>query len=192
MNSQKEYYKSADLHTVSQSAHSGKYLSLTNTTIQSVVTSILGCGHSDMISFCQVKTADEFEYLGRFRLKSYSLKKAYMIAELDENGLDAFDNRSTIYAAWFENEIVATIRLTSAPFESSQLIDSDRLVTFLGENYALHYLEWSRLIITHHSTLPRLLPAIIIYAGLQTIASGHYQHYFGYCTPIIKKLFPVF
>ncbi|CDZ78425.1 hypothetical protein BN59_02735 [Legionella massiliensis] len=169
-----------------------KTLSLTSDTMESIAKTISGYSDPGMISFSKIKTTEEFELLGRFRLKNYSLKRTYMVAELDKKGLDYLDKSSTSYAAWFEGEMVATVRLTPAPFESPQLFDSDILRDFLGNNYDLRYLEWSRLLIKHHSTSLQLLPALITYAGLFTLASSPYQQYFGYCTPTAKKLFSRF
>lgn len=192
MNSKSGLYRIDDVNSFAQSCAAGKYLSLTDTFMQSVAKRISGCKYPDLISFSKVTTFEEFAHLGRFRLKSYMLKKAYMIAELDENGFDEFDDRSSIYAAWYEGQLAATIRLCPSPFESSQFIDAHQLKNFLGEHYESRYLEWSRLLIDHQRAVPRLLPAIVVYAGLQILASGNHRHYFGFSTPVVKRLFSRF
>lgn len=180
------------LYTPSALYSTRKISLLTEPIMQSIAISVSGCSNADMISFSKIKTPEESELLGRFRLQSYSIKNTYMTAEFDKNGFDLLDETSTNYAAWSEGEMIAAIRLTQAPFESSQLFDTDIVINFLGDNYETHYLEWSRLIINHRLVPMQLLPALITYAGLRTLTSTSYRQYFGYCTPVVKKLFSRF
>ncbi|RDI48649.1 hypothetical protein [Aquicella lusitana] len=168
------------------------YPSLTDSFMQSVASTIAGAGKTIPLFFGKLTTNDEWNQLGRFRRANYASKKPYMVAELDEKGLDRFDNSSIIYAAWLRDEMVASIRLCAYPFESCQFIESEKLRHFLGDHYQTQYLEWSRLLVSHTTALPRLLPAIIIYAGMQTLATSDYHHYFGYSTPVVKRLFSRF
>lgn len=162
---------------------------LTDDAMQSIALSIVGNDTEGLLQFSRVSTSSELARLGRFRLHHYPSKKSYMLAALNQYGLDHFDEQADIYVATIRNEIVASIRLCQNPFETEQFIHSDVLAAFLGEDYQAKYLEWSRLLVNHQADKPRLLQALIVYAGLNALASGSKHHYFGYSTGLVKRLF---
>lgn len=148
--------------------------------------------NKDDLVFGKIVSEHDREQLGLFRLKNYQQKKPYMLNELDQYGLDEYDAKSTIYAAWLNHEMIASIRLGRSPFESNCFLPDETLKNFLGANYKNEYLEWTRLLIQPEHRIPGLLPALIIYAGIKTLAQQDYHHYFGYSTLIVKRLFSRF
>lgn len=144
------------------------------------------------LSFGIVSSDEEWRQLGIFRLQNYNHTKSYMLNEINENGLDQLDDLGTIYAAWLNNEMIASIRLCRYPFESNVLLQDETLKHFLGHGYRDEYLEWTRLLIKPHRLITGLLPAIITYAGMRTLANQSYHKYFGYSTMVVKRLFSRF
>ncbi len=139
-----------------------------------------------------VTSQEDLEKVGQFRLKAYEFKKPYMVNALDSKGLDILDNSSKVFAAWINNQVVATVRLSHFPFESSDLIDPQILQEFLGQDYQNQYLEWSRLLINPEIKSTALLPSLIYFAGMHILKIDGYPYYFGYSTPIVRKLFSRF
>src|SRR3990167_1807919 len=144
------------------------------------------------VTFSRLSSKEDWLTLGKFRLENYAIKKSYMVAELNSDGFDNYDRHARVYAAWLNKEIIASIRLCSFPFETLQFVSEKKLARFLGGDYQKHYLEWSRLLINSKVTSHRLLPAIIVYAGMDTLSTTSYSNYFGYSTPLIRRLFSKF
>lgn len=126
------------------------------------------------------------------RLKIYENNLPYMINQLNENGQDNYDQCSYIFAAWYENQIAASIRLTPHPYESLTFLPSEKLENFLGSSWQTDYLEWSRLMVDSTLQVKGLMRQLIIYAGIYTLQHTAYTHYFGYARPIVKRLFSGF
>ena len=146
----------------------------------------------DDLIFGKITSKKERDELGVFRLNNYWKKKPYMLNELDQQGFDSYDDQGSIYAAWLNNEMIASIRLCYSPFESNHFLSDTALKNFLGDHYQNEYLEWTRLLIRPNHHIPGLLRALIIYAGIKTLQERHYHKYFGYSTPIVKRLFSRF
>jgi len=139
-----------------------------------------------------VTSQEDMKLVGSFRLNSYALKKSYMLNSLGADGLDELDDKSMVFAAWANNQIIATVRLCAYPFETSEFVEKKTLYEFLGDNYVDNYLEWSRLLVNPAIKNPRILPSLILYAGTHILETTNYSHYFGYSTPIVRKLFSRF
>src|SRR5579862_7285216 len=76
----------------------------------------------DDLVFGKIVSEQEMKQLGKFRLKNYNQKKTYMLKVLNQDGLDTHDYQSKIYAAWLNNEMIASIRLCHSTFESSHYL----------------------------------------------------------------------
>ncbi len=157
--------------------------------IQLFSKSIIQHPKSDDIQFGKISSDEEWRQLGQFRQKNYQAKKPYMMTELNEDGKDCFDAHGQVYAAWLHDEMVASVRLCPHPFETEKLLTLDRVESLLGKNYRKDYLEWTRLLISAEIKMPYLLNALIVYAGMQTLATTHYRYYFGYSTLLVRRLF---
>ncbi len=142
--------------------------------------------------FSQITSNHEWEQLGLFRLKHYAHKNTYMLTELNKHGFDKYDLDSKVYAARFNGNIIATIRLLEYPFETNYFINDDALSQFLGPQYRKEYVEWTRLLIQPNSPVKFILPALLIYAGMKTLTSYLPHKYFGYSTLTVKRLFSRF
>lgn len=144
------------------------------------------------VRFSIAESDREKQEIGQFRLASYAMTHRYMLNELDERGFDAYDHHGKLYAIWIDGKVNATIRLCEMPFESTNFVSDQQMQAFLGNKYQSNYVEWSRLLINAENKAWRLLPAMLVYAGLHTLATTSYQYYFGYSKPIVKRLFRKF
>lgn len=144
------------------------------------------------LGFYPVRTPEQWEGVLRFRLEQYEKRLPYMLHELGPDGTDALDARSTTFAAQWNGDVVATIRLTPHPYETSQYVSEDSLTRFLGEAWDSSYLEWSRLLIDGEAPIRRLMPAMLVYAGLHVLSSTRYSHYFGYASLRVQPVFARF
>lgn len=142
---------------------------------------------SKAIYFSEITTATDFKKIIALRLKLYEQSNPYLLDAL-QNGTDDLESRSVVYAAWIDHEIVATIRLTPHPYETTQFIAAEKLAQFLGENYQHQYLEWSRLLVDPNARNLRVMPALLVYAGMKVLTSTQYTQYFGFTKPIVRKL----
>lgn len=143
------------------------------------------------IEFSKVTTKNEWESIVNLRLKVYHKKNRYLLDEM-KSGVDNYDSRSYIYAAWINAQPVATIRLTPYPFETLKFISEPNLANFLGENYHADYLEWTRLLVDYSVKIDHLMPVLVTYAGIRTLIETEYRNYFGYTKPIMRKLLSKF
>jgi hypothetical protein len=144
------------------------------------------------LRFGIIQSEKERQQLKAFRLATYANNLAYMLNQIGESGLDAYDDYSTIYAAWYKDNLVASIRLTPYPYESTKYIATPTLGHYLGEGWEKNYVEWSRLLIDTSFHIKGLLKTITIYAGLHTLANTHYAYYFGYTRRQVRRLFSSF
>ena len=139
------------------------------------------------LRFSEVKTEDEWLKVISLRLKVYGEKNQYMLNELT-SGTDEHESRSSVYAAWLNDIPIATIRLTPYPFETMKYMEENKLVQFLGNDYRDNYLEWSRLLVDPDIKIIRIMPALVVYAGIKAITNSPYKKYFGFTKPIVRKL----
>lgn len=144
------------------------------------------------LRFARVETREQCEQVRQFRKRVYAENLKYMLNQMGESGLDEYDSRSMIFAAWRHDAVAGTIRLTSRPFESEKYIEQASLENFLGENWKHNYLEWSRLLVDTSLKIKGLLAAMTIYAGLYALAYTDYTKYFGYTRNHVRRLFTRF
>lgn len=144
------------------------------------------------VSFGNIQNDAQWKKLGKFRRHCYQQLKPYMLHELNDQGFDAYDGHGYVYVAWLKGEIIASVRLCQFPFETTRYIQPDILKQFLGPRFQSEYLEWTRLLIHPKIRIPYLLNALIVYAGMQTVYKSSFQKYFGYSTPMVKRLFSRF
>lgn len=144
------------------------------------------------IRMARVTTEADIRDVTKLRLKIYESNLPYMISQLSENGQDDYDHRSYIFAAWHENKIAASIRLTPYPFESLTFLPQEKLEMFLGIEWQSDYLEWSRLMVDGSLKVKGLMQQLIIFAGIYTLQHTTYTRYFGYSRPIVRRLFAGF
>lgn len=143
-------------------------------------------------NFSQVKDRHEKNQLKQFRLKIYEQQLPYMLTEIHSTGLDDYDEHSFIFAAWYNNQMAASIRLTPHPFETSRFLSHGQLTHFLGINWQSHFLEWSRLIVDRSLKLNEAARALTIYAGLFILIKTSFTQYFGYTKPTVRRVFSRF
>lgn len=160
---------------------------LTHQKIRNIINKILNIPDHDGLRFGKVETTFDWQAVMAFRLKMYDQTVKYMLNELNAQGSDAYDSHSLIFAVWKNDSVIATIRLTHKPFETMQFLSAQQLNKFLGEKWG-NYLEWTRLLIDSSCKIPKLLPALTVYAGLTILATTNYNYYFGYTRPLIRKI----
>lgn len=143
------------------------------------------------VRFSEVKTDQEWNQIFDLRVKVYQSTNPYMLNELTA-GKDSDEERSSVYAVWFKDVPIATIRLTPYPFETLKYVEEKQLGAFLGEDYKENYLEWTRLLVDHDFKIPHVMPALLAYAGMKVLTGSGHQKYLGYTKPIIRRLMKKF
>jgi hypothetical protein len=144
------------------------------------------------LSFREVITDEEWSQVGAFRLREYAATISYMLNALDSDGRDAFDERSRTFAAWWDGAVVASIRLSPYPFETARHVPDEKLAAFLGDDWRTEYVEWTRLLVDTSTLAQRLMPAMIMFAGVKTLFTSPYRKYFGYASTKLTRLFTRF
>ena len=163
-----------------------------NQWIAETVQRISGAFPAPEFAVIDTKTSGGKIALGQFRHQYYCRRKSWMIETLDAEGLDNQDMHGTVFVATLQKEIISSIRLSIAPFETDNFLRSEKLQHFLGNRYHEEHLEWSRLLIQPGVRMARLLPALIVFAGMHVLARGGPHQYFGYCRAPMKRLFSRF
>src|SRR5512143_2274960 len=78
---------------------------------------------SSRLHFSRVSSPEELREVGQFRRRFYAnVASSYLLAELDEHGLDEYDTRSFVYAARMDGRIVGTVRGVPQPFEMERYL----------------------------------------------------------------------
>lgn len=111
---------------------------------------------------------------------------------MTQDGIDEFDGHSTIFAAWDGDDPVATLRLTRYPYETLNYVPESYLSQFLGDRWRSEYLEFSRLVVSPNFRSHRVSHALATYAGLKVLTCTGYRKYFGYTTPLVRRLLSMF
>ncbi|GEM_PF-5754008 len=133
------------------------------------------------LAFNYAITEQELDRIGEFRVAQYQRRLPYMLSSLDADGQDAFDQHSYHFYIQDNQQILAVVRYTPAPFELEQLLDKDQFLAVLTENNQEKTLEISRLIAadTHHYR--GLMPALLLYSSVYLSIVGGYRYYITYC-----------
>ena len=144
------------------------------------------------VRFTRVESFHDYQQVMDLRVNIYQKNVPYMLTQISGSGSDEFDHRSYIYAAFYDDTLIASTRLTPFPFETSQYIDENNLSLFLGHHWKNHYLEWSRLLVDTSVKIAGITNALTIYAGLDILLTTHYTHYLGYTRPHVRRVFSKF
>lgn len=150
---------------------------------------VQGDRHGATLHFRPVATHRDWQGVCELRLSGYGATIPYMLDVLDAWGQDPYDRRSFVFAIWQDDQAIATIRYTTAPFEVSQYValgpDPDR---FPGLDPA-KTVEFSRLLIRPGCELNRLMPALVTYSGLVMMFCTPFRHYVCYAKEaVVRKL----
>ncbi len=166
----------------------GRVQALLNPVANSVVRKPRG----ERLRFRRVRTAEELAAVGRLRLKVYREKLPYLLKELSEDGTDAYDAHSFVFAAWRGEQVVASIRATRYPFETLKYVPEATLGGWLGEGWERLSLEWGRLVADTPPGFGRLTPALLSYAGPYLGCVTPYRTCFGYTRLETRRTFSGF
>lgn len=134
----------------------------------------------------------KWQQIRQLRLETYRDKLPYMLDVINPDGSDAYDARSIIYGAWFQDKAIATLRCTSGPFEITQYLSPETIASVLPCERARHTLELSRLISQSDTPFKRVMPALVAFAGISVCLFTDFEHYIGYSKPKIFKKFDEF
>jgi hypothetical protein len=147
---------------------------------------------TETLRFGLVKTPEELAAVGRMRLRVYRAKLPYLLQELAEDGTDAHDAHSFVFAAWREEQVVATFRATRYPYETLRYVPEPELSGWLAEGWNTDYIEGGRLLVDAGPGINRLTPALITYGGLYVNWLTPYRKFFGYSRPHVHRAFDGF
>jgi hypothetical protein len=144
------------------------------------------------LSFDQVQAPGAWDEVKRFRLEQYRKVLPYMLEELGPDGSDDIDARSSTFAARWNGDVVATIRLTPHPFETSRYVPDGVIAGFLGSRWREDYIEWSRLLVDGAAPVRGLASSLIAFAGLHALSSTQFRGFFGYATTEVQRVYAKF
>lgn len=162
--------------------------SMSQLDINTIMKNFLNFSHIDNLHFGQIETEFDWSALRAFRLTNYAKSLKYMLNELNDEGTDSYDSHSFVFAVWLKGKVIASIRLTPFPFETTQFIEPEKLDQFLGANWKDSYLEWSRLLVDTSYKINNLVTALTVYAGLTILNTTHYKGYFGFTKPLVRRI----
>jgi GNAT superfamily N-acetyltransferase len=136
-------------------------------------------GESGRISFQRVHRSELGE-VGAFRVRHYRrCANAYLLEELDADGLDELDARAFVYAARCDGQIVATVRAVPAPFEIDRYIPRARLRAAVGTELDRH-VEVSRMLADPRFASRGIGSAMIGFGGVHLMMNTAYRGYLAY------------
>lgn len=141
------------------------------------------------LEFRQATSKEDLRQVYQFRVQQYAHALPYMLDELNDEGMDDFDHHSYTFGAWWNDRVVGSIRLTPHPFETPSHVAEGQMAEFLGEKWRSQYLEWTRLLVDASAPIRRLMPALIVFAGIHVLNQTTYRRYFGYSTTTVARLF---
>lgn len=133
------------------------------------------------LAFNYAITEQELDRIGEFRVAQYQRRLPYMLSSLDADGQDAFDQHSYHFYIQDNQQILAVVRYTPAPFELEQLLDKDQFLAVLTENNQEKTLEISRLIAADIHHYRGLMPALLLYSSVYLSIVAGYRYYITYC-----------
>lgn len=134
---------------------------------------------SGRISFQRVGHAGLAE-VGAFRIRHYrDSASAYLLDQLDANGLDDLDASSFVYVARSGGQIVATLRAVPAPFELDHYVPRERLQAAVGGDLD-RYVEVSRMLADPRLAKRGIGSATVGFGGIDLLMNTKYRGYFAY------------
>lgn len=128
----------------------------------------------------------EWPAVRRMRRRVYEDSLPSLLRELDAYDQDRYDAHSFLFAAWIDDEPVATVRLTTFPFETLRHVDPAVMDRYLGADWEQDYIEWGRLALDRAYRGRRLMPALATYAGLRLVTETPYYKYLGYSRVTVR------
>jgi len=144
------------------------------------------------LSFDEVHAAHPWDEVKQFRLDHYRKLLPYMLDEMDADGSDDIDARSCTFAARWNGRVVATLRITPHPFETTRYVPEDVIAGFLGSKWRADYLEWSRLLADREAPVRGLASSLIVFAGLRVLSTTPFRRFFGCATPEVLRVYDKF
>ena len=156
--------------------------------IQLVGKAIVRNQSSGNLRFSEVIDDKTWKAVLATRLKVYNKRVSYLLSELDSNGQDELDCNSFVFVAWWNDQVVATVRANLYPYEALKYLDEQQLAHFLGNKWKSEYIEWGRLVVDDSYHLNGIMPGLIRYAGLRLLFFTHYRFYFGYTRSGMRRL----
>lgn len=122
----------------------------------------------------------ELPELGEFRMRTYlKTDNQYLLDSLNESGLDALDERSFVYVARIDGELVGTLRATPAPFEVERYVPRARIEQSLGQSLDRH-VEISRMLVAPSMAGQGLGTALAGFCGVHLLTHTRYRGYLAY------------
>lgn len=141
------------------------------------------------LEFRQATSKEDLHQVYQFRVQQYAQTLPHMLDELNDEGMDDFDHHSYTFGAWWNDRVVGSIRLTPHPFETPSYVADGHMDEFLGEEWRSQYLEWTRLLVDASAPIRRLMPALMVFAGVHALTRTTYRRYFGYASTKVVRLF---
>jgi N-acyl-L-homoserine lactone synthetase len=141
------------------------------------------------LAFREATSKEDLHQVYQFRIQQYAQALPYMLGELNDEGVDDFDHHSYTFGAWWNDRVVGSIRLTPHPFETPSYVADEHMAEFLGAKWRSQYLEWTRLLVDASAPIRRLMPALIVFAGIHALTRTTYRRYFGYASTKVARVF---
>ncbi|MBA2672400.1 hypothetical protein [Ramlibacter sp.] len=133
------------------------------------------------VRFRVLRDEGTLERVGALRKSVYSTAhSAYLLAELDANGLDEFDRRATAFIAedrGAAGETFAAIRTLRHPFEVLRFVSPEFLADKLGTRDNARVIEVSRLVSSRPSR--KVTNSLVLFGGVYLALHG-VTRYFAY------------
>lgn len=132
------------------------------------------------IEFSIVENIEQWELVKQLRKDVYSKTNGYMLKVLNDDGSDIYDSNSIVFAAWLNKKPIATLRYTVNNFELKELIGESSFHSVVSEDYFNKSLEISRLVVKDCKGIKNILPALLVYSGMNICLYTHFRTYYGY------------
>lgn len=157
-----------------------------------IVKLLIRGGSTHHLKFGLTRPHQPIQPITVFRLAQYHRRVPYMLQALDAQGCDAFDQHSFHFYLKHEDQIIAVIRYSPAPFELEQLYLKDQLSQLIHKKQWVKTLEISRLIVDDECVYKGLMPALMLYSSLYLLRYTSYRYYLTYCTHANADKFKAF
>ncbi|MCG8417353.1 MAG: hypothetical protein MJE77_05345 [Proteobacteria bacterium] len=153
---------------------------------------MLSCDEGPAPRFCVLTSPQDLAELDAFRRRQYQRLLPYMLPTLERDRQEGYDERSWVFAARYNGQIIATARMTPHPFESMDHVAPAAMHSFIGEDLQHTYVEYSRVVVSPDITVHGLMAGMLTYAGLRMLTTTSYRKYFGYASARVAPKFQQF
>lgn len=157
---------------------------LADTMLHEIIHSVC---ESDAVYIRQITTPGAYQELCEARLRLYNERSSYFDKLTAPDGTDQHDERSYLFAAYYQDRIIGTVRLTPFPFEVCDYVEPPRLELFLGPGQERNFLEFSRLVIERRCPVNAVARALIIYSGLLTSLLTDFNKYIAVARQQVRR-----